>query len=66
MYKIFISLVNNLGKKDIKYLSHEFDRKVLDFKGQLPSKEMFYILLTDNKLVIKIMCMFLRFLIDLK
>ena len=72
-------LVKNLGNNDFKYLSQEFDSKILDFVKQkvlypheyisgfeLPSKEMFYSLMTDKKLVIKSMCMLLRFWIDLK
>ena len=73
------SLAENLGKKDLEYLSQEFDTFVLDlveqkvlylyecmsdfkkFKEKLPSKEKFYSSLTNKKLVIMDMNMFLKF-----
>ena len=58
------NLVKNLSKDDFKYLSQEFHNNILDlvrqkgfymsdfekFKEELPSKKMFYSLLTDRKI----------------
>ena len=60
-------LVKNLRESDFKYLSQDFDKKVLDlvkqkefytfilenFKDELPSKEMFHSSLTNSKIIYK-------------